>query len=89
MFRPSAIVHTTAASYRQVDFWCRQGYIFPDFPGDGPGTDRWFLGPSFEHARSVADLVMVGVKPRLAMLLAMNSFVSVTPKLSLTLQEEP
>lgn len=70
MFRTSAVVAATGCTYRQVNFWCRQGYVHPDMPASGQGTDAWFLGLSYLHARRVAWLVLAGVTPDSADILA-------------------
>lgn len=72
MFTVKAITTTTPATYRQVDYWCRQGIVEPVRGADGSGTgkERIFFGPDLERARAVARLVFVGVGPQLASMLS-------------------
>jgi len=63
MFLVKAVTLTTPATFRQVDFWLRQGIIHADREAEGSGTPRVLLGPAYEKARAVAWLVNAGLGP--------------------------
>jgi hypothetical protein len=50
-------------TYRQVDYWCRRGFLRPTNPGPGSGTVRVFLPAEYEVAVFMARAVAAGVSP--------------------------
>ena len=51
-------------SYRQIDWWMRQGYL--NVTGNGSGTMRNFTNVEKEVARLMGRLVRVGFAPKSA-----------------------
>lgn len=45
-------------SYRQLDYWCRQGYL--RVPGNGTGNRRQWSATELQVAERMAKLVKVG-----------------------------
>jgi hypothetical protein len=59
------VVSATGATYRQIDYWVRQGYINPTprINGAGSGTPRVWPAEELKVAREMAVLVAVGLLP--------------------------
>ena len=53
-------------TYRQLDYWCRTGYLRPDVASPGTGVRRRFPSEEFEIARLMVLLTAVGVEPSAA-----------------------
>ena len=50
-------------SYRQLDYWVRKGYLRPDRPAAGSGTQRGFSPAEVAVARRIVQLVSFGLPP--------------------------
>ena len=63
----------TGVTYRQLDYWAREGYLHPETPASGPGYQRAW--PSTERAVAIrlARLVRAGVRPATAATLARHA----------------
>ncbi len=55
----------SGATFRQVDHWCRKGYLKP-VGGVGTGYSRDFPGDEVRVAKIMARLVSAGVSPEAA-----------------------
>jgi hypothetical protein len=53
-------------TYRQLDHWCRTGYLRPDSASPGSGFRRRFPPEEREIARLMVLLTAVGVEPAAA-----------------------
>jgi hypothetical protein len=54
-------------SYRQIDYWIRQGYV--PMEGEtcpGSGYHRDLSDSEAEHVRAISELVKIGVRPDIA-----------------------
>lgn len=62
------VVSDTGATYRQIDYWERRGYIHADPrpKGSTSGTPRTWAAEELRVAREMALLVSVGVLPEAA-----------------------
>lgn len=61
------LVAQTGATYRQLDFWTRAGYLHPERPkGLGSGRARVWPDDELAVATDMAMLVFYGFTPRLA-----------------------
>lgn len=58
------VVHTTGATYRQLDHWCRMGYLHPGSPGTG--HSRVWPSTEIVVAAKMVRLVKAGISPRVA-----------------------
>lgn len=54
------------ATYRQVDYWCRQGLLYPDNPAPGSGRRRTFPPEEARVAAVMAVLTQAGIAPAAA-----------------------
>jgi hypothetical protein len=61
------------ATYRQIDMWCRQGYLRPD-GGLGTGYARRWPRDEVEVARRMARLVAADLSPSKAADFARNGW---------------
>lgn len=57
------LVPTLHASYRQVDFWIRCGYVAPRLQGLGSGTHRGVTASEAAEIRFFDYLVAFGIAP--------------------------
>jgi DNA-binding transcriptional MerR regulator len=53
-------------TYRQLDFWCRRGYLRPVTGGRGSGFPRWYPPEEVEVARCMVALIRDGVRVEVA-----------------------
>lgn len=53
-------------TYRQVDYWCRRGYLRPSGDGDGSGNPRWWSPDEIAVALRMADLIAEGYRHEVA-----------------------
>lgn len=53
-------------TYRQLDHWCKTGYLRPAVASPGSGYQRKFPPQEFQVARLMVLLVAVGVEPAAA-----------------------
>jgi DNA-binding transcriptional MerR regulator len=55
------------ATYRQIGYWAKQGYLRPDKPrGEGSGNPRAWPAEEIRVAQLMARLVDAGLPPELA-----------------------
>lgn len=54
------------ATPRQIDYWTRSGYLHPENPEPGSGTERKFSLEETEVASRMARLVAAGFVPAAA-----------------------
>lgn len=59
-------------TYRQMDFWCRRGYLIEYNPDPGSGTRRIFAPGEVLVAASMMHLVAAGIPPGIARRAARN-----------------
>lgn len=59
------LVQETGATFRQLDFWARQGYLRP-VGGEGSGRLRDWPGDEVRVAKVMTRLVQAGVLPAAA-----------------------
>lgn len=64
------IVRQTGMTFRQIDYWCRQGYLRTENKRTGTGVHRVFSLEEAAVARMMAELVRCGFKPESACKLA-------------------
>jgi DNA-binding transcriptional MerR regulator len=57
-------------TYRQLDYWIRNGLIKPVDPTPGHGVPRYFRAPEARIAVTMGHLVAAGMDPRQARPLA-------------------
>ena len=50
-------------TYRQLDYWCKTGYLRPDSASPGSGYRRRFAPEERDVARLMLLLIEVGVEP--------------------------
>jgi DNA-binding transcriptional MerR regulator len=50
-------------TYRQLDYWCRQGYVKPAWESKGSGHPRCFTLEEVRVVTTMAKLVSVGIAP--------------------------
>lgn len=62
----SADFAATGASYRQIDHWCRAGYLRPTNPDAGSGTARTFPPIELAVAARMVRLIRAGLTPAAA-----------------------
>lgn len=51
----------TGISYRQLDYWVRQGWLRPEYPHAGSGTRREWTNDELDVAVRMAKLVKAGL----------------------------
>jgi transposase-like protein len=66
---PPDVPRLLGVSYRQLDYWCRRGYLRPITPG-GSGNPRRWPEAELEVARRMATLVRSGYQAAAAAQLA-------------------
>lgn len=73
-----AVIRRTGATYRQLDHWCRRGYLKPgrrDYGwGTGSGVPRVWPEPEIQVAVTMARLVRAGLTPAAAEKVARGEF---------------
>lgn len=57
---------TAGITYRQLDHWCKTGYLRPAVASPGSGYQRKFPPEEREIARLMVSLTAVGVEPSAA-----------------------
>lgn len=57
-------------TYRQLDHWCRAGYLQASNAGGGSGNPRWLTWSERTVLDAMAGLVRAGVRPERAAALA-------------------
>lgn len=66
----TSIVEHLGVTYRQLDYWFRQGYLSPDGSapevGSGRGTSRVYTTAEVAQLELMLGLVRAGVKPDIA-----------------------
>lgn len=65
-------------SYRQLDHWCKEGYLKPE---GGNGTQRVWPEIEIRIGRMMSHLVAIGIKPEKAAFYAREAIVNKTPML--------
>lgn len=61
---PAAFVDADlGATYRQLDYWIRKGYLRPDGAGSGQGSKRTWPRSEAQIARLMARLTAAGMEP--------------------------
>lgn len=65
-------------SYRQLDHWCKEGYLRPE---GGNGTQRSWPDIEIKIGRMMSRLVAVGISPGRAAIYARMAVVDHTPML--------
>ena len=53
----------TGASYRQIDYWIRKGYVNGGHPGPGTGNPRMLTFDQVVRIGLLADLTRLGLRP--------------------------
>lgn len=53
-------------TYRQLDYWCRSGWLRPYHASPGSGIRRFFPPAELEVARAMVLLIKAGVAPPVA-----------------------
>lgn len=56
----------TGASYRQIDYWCRAGYLRPTNPDSGSGRHRTFPPDELAVVARMVRLIRAGLTPAAA-----------------------
>ena len=60
------VVKQTGATYRQLDYWTKQGWLKPDEPNPGKGQLRSWPNDEVRIARIMVCLVQAGLLPHVA-----------------------
>lgn len=67
-YSSAQVCQQTGCTYRQLDYWCRHGWLQPEAysrgnakPGYGPGWDRRWTQDELDRAWMMARLVELGV----------------------------
>ena len=66
---PAEVCQRTGATYRQLDYWCRRGWLNPGRVGysvNGSGSPRDWTPGEIRRARIMARLVRAGLNPAVA-----------------------
>jgi DNA-binding transcriptional MerR regulator len=78
-YSSAEVCRQTGLTYRQLDYWCRHGWLKPESysrgnakPGNGPGWDRRWTQAELNAARMMARLVDLGITPQQAADVARN-----------------
>lgn len=77
---------TTGLTYRQLDYWCRCGWLRPLVARPGSGTRRVFPPEELRVATLMAALTKVGVLPAAAELFARQGWLDLDGGVRLVLQ---
>lgn len=67
------LVDELGISYRQLDYWIRQGWLTPHNAHSGSGSQRDFRGSELTVAKRMGRLVAIGFHPALAARIARSS----------------
>lgn len=59
-FSTSEVADLTGASYRQLDYWSRNGVLVPEFEATGSGSRRSYSAADVERARVVRAVSELG-----------------------------
>lgn len=67
---PDSVTHHDllehGVTYRQIDHWCRVGWLDPISTGEGPGSRRLFPAAEYAIAVTMARLVVAHIPPEVA-----------------------
>jgi DNA-binding transcriptional MerR regulator len=77
-FRMARIEDSMNISYRQLDHWCKEGYLKPE---GGNGTQRVWPEGEIRVGRMMSHLVAIGIKPEKAAVYAREAVVNKKPML--------
>jgi hypothetical protein len=64
--RSPEVCDQTGASYRQLDFWCRRGYVGSQNDGEGHGSQRRWSPEEVAVVSRMVALVKAGLDPSVA-----------------------
>lgn len=67
------VVKVTGITYRQLDHWCRMGYVDLLNRTPGSGSPRHFTDAQLSHLATVKALVDAGINTRTAAHIAHNT----------------
>ena len=70
LYGSGLIMKATGATHRQIDHWCRRGYIRPVNPDEGSGRGRAFTRAEFQVAFRGQNLIHAGFVPKVAFRIA-------------------
>jgi len=62
----TSICDQVGITYRQADYWIRQGYVSVDTGWEGPGNRRDITPDEAAHFDAMAQLVAHGIAPEVA-----------------------
>lgn len=74
----SRIEDSMGITYRQLDHWCKEGYLRPE---GGTGTQRVWPEREIRIGRMMSRLVAIGIMPNRAAIYARAAIVDRTPML--------
>ena len=60
------LMDDTGITYRQLDYWCKRGWLLPVGQGEGSGNTRWWPSIELDVARRIAELVAEGYRTEVA-----------------------
>ena len=83
---------TAGLTYRQVDYWCRKGYLRPEcYPTPGTGQRRTFTPGEIAVATRIARLVAAGLAVKTAARVARAEWwpVEIGPGITVELADTP
>lgn len=66
MSTTTQVCDQTGATYRQLDHWCRRGYLHPDGEGLGQGRPRTWPPEEVRVVAVMVRLVAAGISPTVA-----------------------
>lgn len=89
MADPQTLIDRGVVTYRQLDHWCRRGYLHPKDPLPGSGNQRDWTADELRVAERMARLRRAGLDLEIAADLARSGEwpVSIGPGLTLMLEE--
>jgi hypothetical protein len=80
-YSSAEVCRSIGLTYRQLDYWCRHGWLKPEpqsrgnaKPGYGPGWDRRWPQAELDTARMMARLVHLGITAQQAAKVARDPF---------------
>lgn len=65
-YSASELQAVAGISYRQLNHWCKRGWLKPGSAHTGSGNHRWFSGFEVETATYARRLIGVGFTPKYA-----------------------
>jgi DNA-binding transcriptional MerR regulator len=66
-FRATEVCRLAGITYRQLDYWARQGYVTPSVrKAAGSGTNRLYSLEDLDHVRALAKLRALGLPLQVA-----------------------